>query len=309
MKNMTDIYCDIIDNYGDIAFAIKVINTYFFEKKENNFRFFSNNKPLFEIFSKNLLDWIEIEYFDISEIKKSIPSQKIFNLFERKIDYAFLESFDFEIHLINFSYFSLETYSSKFSPWIQDFHGKISQHKNLKVENFAVSLLPNTGWVFPEWNYYSEIFIREYFEKNYRLPKNKKYISIFCYPKTLQKLQEQKIFENIWENVLICSFWTQIWTSENFFEFPFLNMKEYFSFLHYCTFNIVRGENSIISALQRHNIPFYYDIYKEKNWAHIAKIHDFCEYLKSQNFEEIFLEMQKEGNIDWNYSIIKNFLS
>jgi hypothetical protein len=121
------------------------MNTFFVQKKETAFRFFGNNREVYEMFEKNLFPEISREYHDLSEIQKFIPSPKILNLFERKIDYSFLESFDFPIHLIHFSYFSLESYSSLLSPGIQAWHGKIFQHKNLTVEQFAVSLLPHTG--------------------------------------------------------------------------------------------------------------------------------------------------------------------
>jgi len=94
-----------------------------------------------------------------------------------------------EIHLKNFSYFSLEPYKNPLSPGIQDFHGKITQNKNLTVENIAVSLLENTGGVFPESLYYHDILTKSYFTKKYSLDFTKKYISIFCYPETLKDLE------------------------------------------------------------------------------------------------------------------------
>ncbi len=128
-----------------MAFAVKVINTFFVEKRENEFRFFGNNPEVFHLFEKNILPEIRTHYHDLCEIELLTPSQKILNLFERKINYSFLESFDFPIHLVHFSYFSLERYENPLSPGIQSFHGKISQYKNLTVEQCAVSLLPQTG--------------------------------------------------------------------------------------------------------------------------------------------------------------------
>ena len=136
IPHMTDIYCDVIDNYGDIAFAIKLINTYVAEKKEKKFRFFCNNKILYDRFSKNISPEAIIHYISLENITLTPPASKIINLFERKIDYTFLESFDFPIYLIHFSYFSLEPYKSPLSPGIQAWHGKISEHKNLTIENF-----------------------------------------------------------------------------------------------------------------------------------------------------------------------------
>lgn len=124
---------------------MKVMNTFFVQKQETHFRFFGNNREVYELFEKNLFREISREYYDLSEIRNFIPNSHILNLFERKIDYSFLESFDFPIHITNFSYFSLEPYSSALSPGIQDWHGKVFENKNLTVEQFAVSFLQNTG--------------------------------------------------------------------------------------------------------------------------------------------------------------------
>jgi len=66
-------------------------------------RLFSNDKKLFEnmLESKNL----NIDYFDLKDIKNYNPSKIIFNFFDRKLDFYYLNSFDFDIKLINFSYF------------------------------------------------------------------------------------------------------------------------------------------------------------------------------------------------------------
>lgn len=191
---MTDIYCDVIDNYGDIAFAIKVMNTYYFENKESEFRFFSNAQNIFSLFEKNILPGISCQYYELSEISSRAPSSLILNFFERPIDYRFLEGFDFAIHLISFSYFSLEDYSSPLSPGIAAYHGKIFQHKNLTVEQFSVSLLANTGGVFPEKKYFPKLLSKKYFIEKYSLPKDKKWISVFCYPDTLEHLYQQSFF-------------------------------------------------------------------------------------------------------------------
>ena len=281
------------------------MNTYFSEKKESEFRIFSNDFSLFERFSESLFPEIQRKYFDISEIKNHIPSRNILNFFERKIDYAFLESFDFEIHLQNFSYFSLEPYKSPLSPGIAHFHGKISKQKNLSVENIAFSLLPNTGWVFPESAYYKEILQRKYFCEIFWIPENTKWISLFCYPETLQFLEKQNFFERENKDFLFCFFGTQKHLPRKSLCLPFLNMYEYFSFLHHCEANIVRWENSVISALQAKK-PFFWDIYKEKNNAHIGKIQDFANYLRSCWYPESLVQIQLDGNIFRQYISMKH---
>jgi len=66
-------------------------------------RLFSNDKKLFEnmLESKNL----NIDYFDLKDVKNYNPSKIIFNFFDRRVDFDYLNNFDFDIKLINFSYF------------------------------------------------------------------------------------------------------------------------------------------------------------------------------------------------------------
>jgi hypothetical protein len=73
-------------------------------------------------------------------------------------------------------------------------------------------------------------------------------------------------------------------------------MYEYYSLLQHCHANIVRGENSLITALQTQK-PFYWDIYKESNMAHVQKIQDFTGYLKQKKYNNALIEAQISGNI------------
>ncbi|NDK10278.1 elongation factor P maturation arginine rhamnosyltransferase EarP [Candidatus Gracilibacteria bacterium] len=300
---MTDLYCDIIDNYGDMAFAIKVINTYTFEKKEQSFRFFSNNRDLYDVFSKNLLESAQVTYYNLSEVQSYTPSSKILNLFEIEIHYSFLESFEFPIHLTDFTYFSLEAKDGIYKPGIIEYHDKISTHSNLTVKHFSVSLLNFTGGAFSEKIYQTKILEKEYFLEKYHLNTNKKWISVFCYPETQSELEKTGFFESFGDDYIFLSFGKQVLSYKNSMTLPFLSMQEYASLLHYCEGNIVRGENSMINAMESGK-PFYWDIYKENNGAHREKIHDFCEYLKLNGYGDEYVRAQKLGNLEYKYGVV-----
>ncbi len=300
---MIDIYCDVIDNFWDISFAFKAMNTYSFEQKENNFRFFSNNKELFDVFSKSLLWEVQVKYYDFSEIQKFEPNTLILNFFERKIDYNYLESFEYEIRLINFSYFSLESFHSLSSPWIVQNHGSIKHSNNLTVVEFSVSLLAGTGWVFSEKKFLTNILSREYFEHTYNIPKNKKWISIFCYPETQELLEKSWFFENFWNEYLFLSFGKQNLNTQNSFQVPFLTLHEYYFLLKYCHWNMVRGENSLITALEAWK-AFYWDIYKESNQAHIQKLEDFTLYLTTEKYPLNLILAQTQWNIQHDFQLL-----
>jgi hypothetical protein len=80
-------------------------------------------------------------------------------------------------------------------------------------------------------------------------------------------------------------------------------MQEYYFLTQYCQWNIVRWENSLITALESWK-PFYWDIYKERNSAHQEKIYDFCEYLKTKWYDDDYITAQKSWNLEYNYSPI-----
>lgn len=62
---------------------------------------------------------------------------------------------------------------------------------------------------------------------------------------------------------------------------PFLSLEDYGVFLSLCDANIVRGENSLCQSLLSGK-PTLWDIYKEKNGAHRAKIEDYLGFLALQ---------------------------
>ena len=64
---------------------------------------------------------------------------------------------------------------------------------------------------------------------------------------------------------------------------PFLSLSEYRFLLSQSDCNIIRGENSLIDAILSRK-PFLWDIYKEKNMAHLEKIEDFILFLEQYNF-------------------------
>jgi hypothetical protein len=67
-------------------------------------RLFSNDKNLFENMIKDNRE-LNIDYFDLKDLTNHKPSFTIFNFFDRKIDLDYLNTFDYDIKLINFSYF------------------------------------------------------------------------------------------------------------------------------------------------------------------------------------------------------------
>lgn len=280
-----DFYTTVIDNYWDAGFSLNLAISLLKENSDIHIRYFCDDKGLF-LKLKWDLEVKNLTYFDLKDIKKYIPSQVIFNFFDRKIDFDFLHTFDFEIKLINFSYFLMHI-------WVRSLHNTHYQSKNISVTHFIPSLLPE--W----WGIIINPYLQEY--KNEILEKwiisarkeffpnlkneifDKVWVWVFCYKETFEEIKEI-ILEN--KNIIFFVFDYDI-SWENIINMPFLNIIDYYKFLYLCDKNIVRWENSVVESIFTKK-PFLWDIYKENNWAHKDKIEDFWRILWNWDLFEIF---------------------
>lgn len=298
-----DFYVDIIDNFWDIWFAINLALILYKWEKNIDIRFFSNDELLFKSMIKdNDVIW-KINYNDLSEIWLFEPNDLIFNFFDRKIDFDFLNSFNNDIKLINFWYFLLHS-------WVERLHLTNYHTKNVDVTHFIPSLLDGTWWVLINKN--DEIFSREqYFEfisKKYNLSFPnldwKKIISIFVYKNTLDEMINHINLSEINDSVFFIFGYPDLdLKTSNIFVMPFLEIEDYWNFLRYCDVNLVRWENSLIQSLIFWK-PTMWDIYKENNNAHIEKIDDFLQFLKkidwnNRDYNDLMKKFNWENIKDW----------
>lgn len=291
---MVDIYAEVIDNYGDMAFAINLIEQVHMRSDEK-IRLFSNSQEVYTLFVGNLRKPNLVEYRDFSTLQDTPPSTQIWNLFDKKIPYTYLESFDFQIDIINFSYFLLHEQKNLLSPSIASLHKKeVYRNKNISVRSCIVSLLPGTAWVCIHdisENKEKEDVLQK-LGKNTEYASRKKWVSIFAYPETLKKMKEFIKQENEILFIIIGKH-ELVW--DNIISLPFQSLKEYRALLCVCNINIVRGENSLIDAILAGK-AFLWDIYKERNGAHEEKIEDFIEFLKVLDFSPEYFETLRRFN-------------
>lgn len=291
-----DFYVSVIDNYGDMWFALNLADTLFYHDDSHEVRFFSDDKKLFEKMSK----WLNtkyIEFFDLSEIKKHTPSSYIFNFFDRKLDLNFLSQFSFPINITTFSYFLLHTSSWLYSPSIESLQWKTYSFwpkNNIIVKYCIPSLLPNTWGIVinpnteikKEKHKINPVKEKKHFLEKYWISlKNemfeKKWISLFLYKETLENIKKSKVFES--PDFVFFTFSGEIPNKNNIIKLPFLSLHDYGFFLSLCDMNFVRWENSLVEAILSWK-PFIWDIYKEFNNAHKEKIADFTKFLKQFHF-------------------------
>ena len=146
MKNlMLDIYADVIDNYGDMAFAINLIEKIHADT-DTLIRLFSNDRILFKTFSQNFSKPELVTYQELSDIESFSPAKIIINLFDKKLNYSFYEKYDFPIEIVSISYFLLHEQSNDLKPSVASLHNTlIYTSKNLNIRYCIVSLLKETG--------------------------------------------------------------------------------------------------------------------------------------------------------------------
>lgn len=290
-----DFYTTVIDNYWDWGFSFNLAISLLYYHSNLKIRYFFDDKNLFLKLKWNL-DFKNLEYYDLKEIKTLKPSKTIFNFFDRKIDFEYLHTFDFQINFVNFSYFLLHS-------WVQSLHNTQYNSKNVSVTHFIPSLLESWWGIIinpylkdfeneiKNWNL---LELREKFlsnlDKNFY---NKKWISTFCYMQTFENIKE--FIWNDKENIYFVFDNSLSW--KNIVNMPFLSMLDYYKFLYLCDKNIVRWENSLVLGMLTGK-PFLWDIYKEHNLAHTEKMDDFSNYLKNLFWYEVldYIEIFKDFN-------------
>lgn len=123
-----------------------------------------------------------------------------------------------------------------------------------------------------------------------------RWCSVFVYPNTL--LQMQELFKKYPEWMfLVCGMDEKI-DMKNVVSLPFLPLRIYGAFLKLCDVNIVRGENSLVSAIVSGK-PFLWDIYRESNGVHLEKMSDFGEYVDEAipGFSSVLKRFIEDGGI------------
>jgi len=269
-----DFTVPIIDNFWDMGFALSLGLSLLSRHPELRVKFYSENSVLFEkMLGGNLPN--RLSYFDLSDWKDGMRSEIRFNFFGLKITENIWIGYENPKKIINFDYLQFQR-GDRGCPGIESIHGTKYEIWSTSVIHFVPSLLPEWGGVVLPTIDHS--LRRDNFLRSFELPlewEPKKWCSVFVYPETL-------------ERVLSCTKQYPDWiflisgttgqNTENIWYLPFLPLDTYQSFLRLCDANIVRWENSLISAMFAGK-PFLWDIYHETNGAHREKMGDFKKYV------------------------------
>lgn len=323
-----DIFCEIIDNYGDIGVVYRTAKELQKIFPESKIRVFLNrldefkkiNSQVIDLPSQNI-DGIEYITFDYlrDNANELLTAQVIIEAFGCQIPKEYMEiAYDNSELLINLEYLSAED-------WIEDFHLQSSPlgRGKLKKVFFMPGFTEKSGGVIADSNYLERIQRvlenKEFYEKKYLSDiedrENKIVGTLFSYEKNFTPLLEdlkkldkdvvilamgektQDSLRKILKNFSIEDFRNSLKYGKIEIRFlNFLNQEEYEKLINIVDFNFVRGEDSFIRAVLTGK-PYMWHIYCQEEYAHMDKIEGFLDKYRRviENFsdEDFLLNMEK----------------
>lgn len=308
MKDFGSIFIDftvpVIDNFGDMGFALSLAVSLLERHALLHIRFYSENH---ELFQKMLGDKIpnRLSYFPLHTWWTAEHSEQRWNFFGLKLLESECRLQENPKQVLNFDYLQFHSESGPLHPGISSLHGSIYEFAGLPVTHIVPSPLPEGGGVVISW--YSTPLNRLDFLNHLGLSSEllqKKWCSVFVYPKTLKKILKTAKQHPDW--VFFVSDTSEL-HGENIVSLPFLTLEIHTKFLWLCDANIVRGENTLASAILAGK-PFLWDIYREDNGAHLEKMSDFCKFIDGYvPWGKTLEEFVKQEHIDENVNDVLQY--
>lgn len=323
-----DIFCEIIDNYGDIGVVYRTAKELQKIFPKSKIRAFLNRLDEFKKINSQVLDLPSqnidgIEYITFDYLRDNanelLTAQVIIEAFGCQIPEEYMEiAYDNSELLINLEYLSAED-------WIEDFHLQSSPlgRGKLKKVFFMPGFTEKSGGVIADSNYLERIQRvlenKELYEKKYLSDiedrENKIVGTLFSYEKNFTPLLEdlkkldkdvvilamgektQDSLRKILKNFSIEDFRNSLKYGKIEIRFlNFLNQEEYEELINIVDFNFVRGEDSFIRAVLTGK-PYMWHIYCQEEYAHMDKIEGFLDKYRRviENFsdEDFLLNMEK----------------
>ena len=296
--NSVDIFCEVIDNYGDVGVAYRLAREFKRIYPNKKLRFFISQTEEINLIKKSN-DIEIIAYEDISKIEDS--ADLIIETFACEIPKKYMDkALKNSKLIINLEYFSAEN-------WVDDFHLQESfLGGNLKKYFFIPGLSKKSGGILLD---------NEFLERKKKVEENRKHYlqkfeikeeydligSVFSYEKNFDSLinelkkLDKKVLLLILSEKTQKNFIKYFDNSDNYdkikaMKLPFFTYDKYEELLSLCDFNLVRGEDSFVRALLLGK-PFLWHIYPQKENTHIKKLNSFLEKYcpNNKNLKETFI--------------------
>jgi uncharacterized repeat protein (TIGR03837 family) len=333
MNKTWDLFCRVIDNYGDIGVSWRLAKLLHHDHQQTVRLWLDQPHALAAMEpdydparEQQLCHGITIQHWldDFSEIE---PAEVVIETFGCELPTAYRQAM--RNQAVQPIWLNLEYLSAE--PWVSDFHLRPSKQAcGLDKTFFFPGMLPGTGGLMREGDYAQrQQTITNSTTQNTALPngltlaKNTFKISVFCYEnKALKELVNILSEPNIplpsgYDSVtllipagrahggLASAIQARLATDGSWqqdrlrlYSLPFMSQAEYDQLLWQADLNLVRGEESFVRA-QWAAKPFVWHIYPTDDGAHWDKLHAFNDAftggIKSQLEQTI-----RDWQVAWN---------
>jgi hypothetical protein len=268
-----DFTVPVIDNFGDMGFALSLALSMTEKDSDLTVHFYSEDEALFQkMLGESPSE--RIAYRELSEWRDSMGSELRFNFFGYALKDEDLRPAANLRKIINFDYLQFHRWAGPSDPGIVSLHGTKYDIGGKDIVYLVPSPLPEwAGVVIPSApNDQEKAALSQLLED---VGKWRKLCSVFVYPQTAKLIEEAASTHPDWI-FLVCG-GCDI-SGKNVIKVPFLPIRAYGELLKMCDANIVRWENSLVSAMLAGK-PFLWDIYRERNGAHNEKMRDLGIYV------------------------------
>jgi uncharacterized repeat protein (TIGR03837 family) len=303
-----DIFCQIVDNYGDAGVCWRLARS-LTSLHGQDVRIFCDDLPTLNLLASGvdpeIKRLIDIQSWEASYNNSRHPANTpdvVIEAFGCDLPKRYLAGLLIAPKkplIINLEYLSAE-------PWVVDFHQKSSpQAHGIPKYFFFPGFQGNAGGLLvdpiPQEQALTEHMVPESLRTSWELLRpNAKCISVFCYPgaPVLKWLEDLATLRENVDIVLTHGQLEQLQFSSGnptqapslpdsirLISIPFVSQDEYDWVLSQCDFNIVRGEDSFVRA-QLAGKPFIWHIYPQEDRAHETKLAAFLDlYLENASQE------------------------
>jgi uncharacterized repeat protein (TIGR03837 family) len=297
-----DIFCKIIDNYGDIGVCWRLcqqlVNDHRIQVRLFIDDFTTAKKIIPQLDTNRAQQRIEDVTICIWPTVETMPAKVVIETFTCTIPDIYLSQMAQQQSIwINLEYLSAET-------WVSDFHAKPSPLPTLKITRhfFFPGFKNDTGGLLREKNLITErdeflnsTITQSNFWQKLGIQNDDRSIkiSLFCYPQANIKQLLLALYENNRSSTILFPFSGTIKSLSHIFTdfkqldantlvkqnvtvrlVPFLSQYNYDRLLWACDLNFVRGEDSWIRAIWASK-PFIWQPYIQTEETHIKKMRAF----------------------------------
>jgi len=345
MQRSWDIFCTVIDNFGDIGVCWRLARQLVVEHHQT-VRLWVDDLASFALIAHDIhpecqyqrVQGVEIWLWQQSAIADVVPADVVIEAFGCKLPAHYVQRLTLKKYpsvWINLEYLSAES-------WVPHYHGLPSPHPDLPLTKifFFPGFFPGTGGLLRERHLISQrkAFDAESeheFLQRHGFPERVSAeirVSLFCYETAPVEKLVQIIRESSLPVVLFVPEGKVAHRIAVFLEgkaslqkkllrhghltvqiFPWLEQAEYDRLLWSCDLNIVRGEDSFIRA-QWAAKPFIWTIYPQTEGAHWNKLNAFLHHYTAGMEREIAHAVRAlwtswNGEDDLDLIIWMNFLA